>query len=138
MENMENESRETSLEKREAQLPEGVEHTRETPQFAPRADVFETDDMVMVVADMPGVGRDVVDITLEKNVLTIRGRVDAPDPEGFELAYAEYRMGDFVRSFAISNEIDRDRIEARSQDGVLALTLPKMRPTRKQIEVKTG
>ena len=133
---MANTENERSLEKREAQLPEGVEHTRETPQFAPPADVYEIGDTVRLVADMPGVGKDDIDITLERNVLTIRGRVDDPSPEGLELVYAEYRVGDFVRNFSISDEVDRDRIEAHVKDGVLTLTLPKKQPTRKLIEVK--
>jgi HSP20 family molecular chaperone IbpA len=132
----ENERNETSLEKREAVLPEGVEHTREGRQFAPPADIYETADGVTIVADMPGVGANGVDITLEKNVLTIRGNVDEEGPEGFRLAYAEYQVGDFVRNFVISDEIDRDGIEAHSKDGVLTLTLPKRGPTRKRIEVK--
>ena len=136
MANTENERTEGSLEKREAQLPEGMEHTREGRQFSPPADIYESEDTVWVVADMPGVGSGGVDVTLEKNVLTIRGQVADWRPEGYGLAYAEYQVGDFVRSFVVSDEIDRDRIEARARDGVLTLTLPKKEPSKRRVEVK--
>lgn len=132
----EKEIKETGIEKREATLPEGVEHTREGRMFAPPADIYETENQVMIVADMPGVGSNDVDITLEKNVLTIRGNVKEERPEGFQLTYAEYEVGSFIRNFVLSDEIDREGIEARAKDGVLTLTLPKRTPMQKKIEVK--
>jgi HSP20 family molecular chaperone IbpA len=74
---------------------------------------------------MPGVDESSVDITLEKNVLTIEGRVEWERPEGYELAYAEYGVGDYHRTFALSNEVDQSRIEATVRNGVLRLVLPK-------------
>ena len=137
MANVENVNSETDLLKREAQLPEGVERTKEGNQFLPLADIYETTDEVVVLADMPGVTADQVDITLERNVLTIRGHAESVVPEGHQLAHAEYEVGDFTRSFTLSEQVDRDGIEAKMKDGVLTLTLPKAGPTLKRIAVKS-
>lgn len=116
----------------------GAERTRERRAFVPRVDIYETDSHINVVADMPGVGPESVDITLEKNVLTINGYVEPSHPEGYALAYAEYRVGDFTRSFSLSNQIDQEAIEATVKDGVLRLQLPKVEPTSKKISVSAG
>jgi HSP20 family protein len=87
---------------------------------------------------MPGVDENSVDITLEQNVLTINGYVAPVEPEGYRLAYAEYRVGDYQRRFTISDQTDRDKIEAMMKDGVLRLHLPKMEPTARKIAVKAG
>ena len=137
MANTESENKETGLQKRETQLPEGVEHMKQGRQFLPLADIYETDGEVVVLADMPGVNADHVDITLERNVLTIQGRAESAQPEGHDLAYAEYEIGDFTRSFTLSEQVDREGIEAKMTDGVLTLTLPKSTPTLKRIDVKT-
>lgn len=95
------------------------------PSYTPPVDIFETPDAVTLLADMPGVGRDDLDISLEKDVLTIRGRVTEESPKDAELVYAEYRIGDYERSFTVSADIDRDTISAEIKNGVLTLTLPK-------------
>lgn len=136
MANTEKNAPETGLEKREARLPEGVERTKAGREFLPRADIYETENEVVVQADMPGVSGDQVDITLERNVLTLRGRAETVVPAGHELAYAEYEIGDFARSFRLSEQVDRDGIEARMSHGVLTLTLPKAGPERRRIAVK--
>jgi len=127
------------IEVREAEKQElaesGAERTRAQRAFVPRVDIYETNDAIAVIADMPGVDAGSVDITLEQNVLTINGYVNEKRPEGYALAYAEYRTGDFVRSFTLSNQIDQDRIEAGVKDGVLRLHLPKVKPTSKKISV---
>jgi HSP20 family protein len=125
-------------EKREV-AETGAERTRDRLAFVPRADIYETDDTIVVVADMPGVDESSLDITLENNVLTINGCVEPMQPEGYSLTYAEYREGDYVRSFRLSDEIDREGIEATLKDGVLWLNLPKVKEARtRKIEVKTG
>jgi HSP20 family protein len=117
----------------------GAERTRDRPAFVPRADIYETDDAIFVVADMPGVDESSLDITLENNVLTINGYVAPKAPEGYSLVYSEYREGDYVRSFRLSDEIDRSGIEATLNDGVLSLTLPKVKEARtRKIAVKVG
>jgi HSP20 family molecular chaperone IbpA len=116
-----------------------AERTRDRLAFVPRADIYETDDEIVVVADMPGVDENTVDITLENNVLTINGYVEMEQPEGLSLAYAEYRVGDYQRAFSLSDQIDREGIEAAVKDGVLRLHLPKITEARvKKIAIKAG
>jgi HSP20 family protein len=79
-----------------------------------------------------------VDVTLEKNVLSINAYIEPAIPSGFDIAYAEYEEGDYQRSFRLSDEIDRDKIEATVSDGVLRLRLPKLQEAAtKKIAVKT-
>jgi HSP20 family protein len=111
--------------KKEAVGQEGVERTRPRKVYAPAVDILEKKDEIVVIADMPGVDERSVDITLEKDVLTIQGQVEPDAPEGYHLALAEYGVGDFQRAFTITEEIDRDRIEASVKNGVLRLVLPK-------------
>jgi HSP20 family molecular chaperone IbpA len=113
------------MQKQEAETPAGVERTSARRVYVPRVDIYEAGDEVILTADMPGVDENSVDITLEKNVLTIEGRVEWERPAGYELAYAEYGVGDYHRTFALSNEVDQSRIEATVRNGVLRLVLPK-------------
>jgi HSP20 family protein len=125
-------------EKREV-AETGTERTRDRLAFVPRADIYETEEAITVVADMPGVDETSLDITLEKNVLSIDGYVEPTEPEGYGLAYAEYRVGDYQRAFTLSDQIDRDGIEATLKDGVLRLYLPKVTEARKRsIAIKAG
>lgn len=116
----------------------GAERTRARAAFVPRVDIYETNDGIVLLADMPGVDETSVDITLEQNVLTINGYVEPVEPENYRLAYPEYRVGDYQRSFTLSDQIDQDKIEAAVKNGVLGLHLPKAEPTTKKIVVKAG
>lgn len=125
--------------KEEAPAVEGAERTRERRAFVPRADIFETADAIVVLADMPGVDGDAVEITLEKNVLTINAYADEPAADGFEIAYAEYEAGDYTRRFSLSDQIDQSGIVASMHDGVLRLVLPKAEPVKaRKIAVKSA
>jgi HSP20 family protein len=118
---------------------ESGETTRARPLFRPLADIYETENGVVVIAEMPGVSPEDVDITLERRVLTIRGR--APDfaHEGYRKIYAEYEDGDYERVFTVSEEIDQDQIKASHKDGVLTVELPKAGPAKaKKIAVKSS
>jgi len=103
----------------------GAERTRDRVAFVPRVDIYEDQEAITVVADMPGVDADSVDVTLDNNVLTINGYVEPTLPEGHSLVYSEYRVGDYQRAFTLSDQIDRDGIEATVRDGVLRVHLPK-------------
>ena len=116
----------------------GAERTRAGACFVPRADIYETNEGIVVLADMPGVDEESIDITLEQNVLTINGYVASQRPEDYSLAYAEYRVGDYQRRFTVSDQIDKDNIGATMKDGVLRLHLPKAEPSTKKISVKAG
>jgi len=119
--------------------PEGAERTRTRSVVAPRTDIYETDDGLVLLIDLPGVGRDAVEVLLERNVLTIRGRTEDRPPEGFSPIYREYRPADFERSFTLSDELDAERIEAQVKDGVLRLFLPKVGPAQtKRIQVRAS
>lgn len=117
----------------------GAERTRDRLAFVPRADIYETEEAIVVVADMPGVDANSVDIMLEDNVLTINGYVEPEQPVGYSLAYAEYQVGDYERAFTVSDQIDRDGIVAVVKDGVLRLHLPKVTEARRRkIAIKAG
>lgn len=122
--------------KQETALREGVEPTRERRLFVPPTDIRETNDSIVVTADMPGVKPDGVDVTLEDNVLTIHGSVAEDHLRQDRADYAEYEVGDYQRSFSVSSEIDQEKIEARMNNGVLTLTLLKTQPSQRRIEVK--
>jgi HSP20 family protein len=132
--------KDTSLDtrKQETALAEG-ERTRTSRAYLPRTDIYETGEEILLTADIPGADESRVDITLEKNILTINARVDAGWFENRHLAYQEYGLGDFQRSFALSGEIDREKIEAVVRNGVLTLHLPKSPAARsRKIAVKAG
>ena len=103
---------------------EGAQRMPPRPVFLPPADIYETPGSIVVLAEMPGVPSDGVDITLERRVLTVRGRTAAAEHAGYQRVYNEYTDGDYERVFTLSENIDRDRIEARLKDGVLHLVLP--------------
>jgi HSP20 family protein len=125
-------------EKQEVDLA-GAERTRDRLAFVPRADIYETGEGITIVADMPGVDKSSVDITLENNVLTIRGYVEPVEPEGRSLAYSEYRVGDYERAFSLSDQIDQDGIDALVKDGVLRMYLPKITEARRRaIAIRAG
>lgn len=117
----------------------GAERTHARKAYVPRADIFETSDGIVVVADMPGVDENSIDITLEKNVLSISGFVEPAQPENYDQAYAEYEVGDYFRRFTLSDEVDQDNIQATVQNGVLRLHLPKAAPAQaRKISVKAA
>ena len=124
---MAEETRDMQVQETEKQeVAEGdVERTRARRCFVPRTDIYEIGDDLYLAVDMPGVEDKSVDITLERNVLTINGYVDPIYPENYQIAYAEYDVGDYQRSFRLSDDIDRDKIEATVKEGVLRLRLPK-------------
>jgi HSP20 family molecular chaperone IbpA len=136
-------SENTELQVQDAEKQEveetGAERIRDRKAFVPRVDIYETDDQIVLVADVPGVNQDSVEITLEKSMLTVNGYVEPEPPEGYDIAYAEYDVGDFERSFRLSNQIDQEKIEATVKDGVLRLVLPKIGPAKtRKIAVKAG
>ncbi|MDA8242044.1 MAG: Hsp20/alpha crystallin family protein [Nitrospiraceae bacterium] len=113
------------MQKKEVETKEGIERTRARKVYTPAVDIIEKKGEIVVVADMPGVDEKSLDVTLEKNVLTLYGKVEPAIPEGHRLIVSEYGIGDYQRVFAISDEIDRDRIRATVKSGVLRLMLPK-------------
>ncbi len=127
------------IQKKEAQSPNGSERTRNHKVYTPSVDIIERKEELVLVADMPGVDENSVDVTLEKNMLNIYGKVDFDIPEHNKVVLAEYGVGDYSRSFTLSNEIDRDRIQATVKNGVLSLVLPKAETAKtKRIAIAAG
>lgn len=137
-------TRKTQQEVRRGQQPaeageDRPEATRRAPVFTPPTDIYETENALVLLVEMAGVQPDSVEVTLEKRVLTIRGQNKGAQPDGYTLAHAEYRDGNYERAFTLSEAIDPERIEARMRDGVLTLTLPKAGPAEaKSIQVQAG
>lgn len=101
------------------------EMTRAGRTYVPQVDIYETKDGLWLWADMPGVDEDTLNIHLDNGVLTIEGQVDVKEYENVTPLYTEYNVGNYVRRFTLSNDVDSDRIVARMQHGVLALEIPK-------------
>jgi HSP20 family protein len=112
------------LQKRE--LEKKDESTIPARIFLPNTDIFETEDALTVVMEMPGVTRDHADISVEDDVLSVAGRIDFSKYEKLQPVYTEYNVGHYRRSFNLTpNSFDEHRISAEMKDGVLTLTLPK-------------
>lgn len=103
----------------------GAEHTRTGQYYRPNVDILEGQDELVVYADMPGVKSDSIDIDFKEGVLTLHGRVERRQPADTQYALEEYGLGDFHRTFQVSEQIDAGRISASYKDGVLTLRLPK-------------
>ncbi len=121
----------------------GVPATEETwtgATFSPAVDIFETDEEMVLLADMPGVAKERVSIDLEDDRLTVLGLTGPAAPETETLISEEYASGRYLRRFALSQLIDRARISAQmGADGVLRLSLPKVKQAQpRKITVQTA
>jgi len=110
-------------EKDEIKRNEG-EHIRPGIRYSPRVDIYETEQAISLIADLPGVAEEDLDIDLDDRSLTITGQVKEPDSHRHSV-YTEYGIGGFNRSFKLGDSIDRSKINASLKDGVLTLILPK-------------
>jgi HSP20 family molecular chaperone IbpA len=114
------------------------EYTRPGRTFVPNVDICETPGALLLWADLPGVDDKSVEVHLADGVLSIEGRVSPADYENLTPAYTEYNVGNFVRRFTLSRDIDSDRIRARMLNGVLELELPKASHTLpRKIEIRS-
>jgi len=102
------------------------EKTVPSRYYVQNTDIYETDDALTVVMEMPGVEKKDVDVNIENDVLRVEGRLDFTKYEGLEPLYTEYNVGHFARAFTLSNKIDQQQIAAELHDGVLTLTLKKV------------
>ena len=125
-------------EKKQAQVPVETERTRNRRVYVPKVDIVETGSGMVMYADMPGVDERSVEVILEKNILTITGSAEPEALTGRSMVYAEYDVGDYERAFTVSDEIDRDRIDAVVKNGVLKLSLYKLPQAEvRKISVRT-
>lgn len=93
--------------------------------FLPTADIYESEDDLTVILEVPGVEKGNIDVRVEDGVLRVEGRIDLSKYRGLQPVYTEYNIGHYARSFQLSNKIDHNKIGAELKDGVLSLTLPK-------------
>ncbi|MBV8474212.1 MAG: Hsp20/alpha crystallin family protein [Hyphomicrobiales bacterium] len=98
--------------------------------FAPAADIYEDGDSLKVILEVPGIEKGNIAVRIEEGVLLVEGRLDVGKYRGLQPIYTEYNVGNYSRSFRLSNAIDQDKIGAELKDGVLSLTLPKAEKTK--------
>jgi HSP20 family molecular chaperone IbpA len=115
-----------------------TEATTRTPRtvYTPPTDIYENETGFVLVADLPGVDENSVEITLQDDVLTIVGRTHERAPEGYRRTYAEFEPGDYERSFVLSDRADSAGIEATVKNGVLSVKVPKAKPAQRKIPIQ--
>jgi HSP20 family protein len=123
-------------------VPVQEQHSRAEPPesyFVPATDIFETGDELVLVADLPGVKAADLEVTLEDNVLVIRGAPHAEAKPRGEVLLQEFAAGEFYRAFQLPADYDTARIQAALKQGVLTLRLPKserLKPRRIEVKVE--
>ncbi len=128
---------ERALDSVEKQELTGEEQTVPGKFYVPNTDIHETGGALTVTMEMPGVEKGAIDVQLEKNVLSVEGRVNFDQYDELEPLYTEYNVGHFRRSFRISSDIDQAKIGASIEDGVLTLNLPKAKEQQPR-KIKVG
>jgi HSP20 family protein len=119
-----------------AEEPKSEEAAQERFLFSPPIDIFETDEGLVLHADLPGVSIKTLELQVQDNKLTLFGRVRPVVPPDARTVHQEYGIGDFLRSFILSDEVDYERITATMNNGVLKVVLPKApKPKPRRIEV---
>jgi HSP20 family protein len=105
--------------------------------FVPSTDIYETEDALTVVMEVPGVEKKDITVKLENDVLRVEGQINFSKYAGMEPVYTEYNVGHYARAFSLSNKIDQNDISAQLDDGVLTLTLKKAKEARpRRIEIR--
>jgi len=118
---------------------QGAERTRTGQYYRANVDILEKQDELMLVADMPGVKSDGIDINFEDGVLTIEGKLKSRYDEHSDFLLAEYGIGNFYRTFRVSEQVDSSRIHAEYGNGVLTVHLPKAEEAKpRKIQVQSS
>lgn len=104
----------------------------------PRCEVREVDGVVLVTLAMPGVAEADVEVSVERNVLTVRGAPRAADPEGMRLVWREFAAGEYRRSFELADDVDSEAITATTAHGLLTLRVPRKQPSARRIAVTSA
>lgn len=106
--------------------------------ISPAVDIYEDSDGISLLADMPGVAKERLNIQIDKETLAIEGKAEIPMPDGMEALYADVRSTLYRRSFSLSSELDGSRADASLRDGLLVLRIPKREKFQpRKIEVRT-
>jgi HSP20 family protein len=116
---------ENTVSKTTAEQPAMAERTRSGCCYRPNVDILEQGDELLVVADVPGARSDTIDVKFEDGMLEIQAAVEPRECDGHTCLLREYDVGDYYRSFQVSEAIDAGKISAQYADGVLTLHLPK-------------
>ncbi len=125
--------------KEKQEVAAAAERTRPGPVFTPDVDIFESDREITMMADMPGVKPESLNIDLRDNTLTLNGETEELDVKGEDALAMEYEAGKYYRKFTLSEVIDQEKIDAALNDGVLRLILPKVeKAAPRKIEVKVA
>ena len=125
------------MEKQAVAIP--AEQTKPGPVFTPNVDIFETEQAITLLVDMPGVKTDDLNVDLRDDTLTLTGDVSSDVGAPGEKIYVEYETGRYYRQFSLSEVIAQEKIDAKLKDGVLRLTLPKVeKATPRRIAVQAG
>lgn len=132
----ENESRSLEVQEKK-ELAEKEEQTVPARYYVPYTDIYEHDDDLTLVMEMPGVEKENLDVSIEDDVLQIDGQIDFSKYAEMEPVYTEYNVGHYTRRFHLSNRIDQDKISATVVDGVLTLKLPKAEEAKPR-KIKIG
>lgn len=133
-----NKSQEITLREKAELQPNNGEPTRAGVHYSPVVDIWESESSITLLADLPGVNKDSLDIHVEDRELTITGMVDEP-VDYPKAVYTEYGVGGFTRRFRLGDAIDQTKINAVLNDGVLTLVLPKAEHLRtRKIEIVTA
>jgi HSP20 family protein len=122
-----------------AQRQEGESRQREAAVMMPAVDVVEQPDGITLLADLPGVPREALQLRVDGETLTIEGEIRLALPEGMQPSHAEVQRMRYRRAFTLSRELDSDRIEAEFRQGVLRLRIPKAahaQPRRIEVRVQ--
>ena len=107
--------------------------------FNPPIDIYDSEEGLVLEADLPGVSLETLDLQIEDNKLTLFGRVRSKLPEDARPVHQEYSVGDFLRSFILSDNVDHERITAKLNNGVLRVELPRAEESKpRRIQVSTG
>jgi HSP20 family molecular chaperone IbpA len=119
------------------EVDKAQEPTTPMRAFLPTADIFETEDALTVILEMPGVDRDNIEISVENGMLTVEGKINFKKYEGLQPIYSEYNIGPYRRTFRLSSRVAQDQIRAEMRDGVISLVLPKAEEAKpRRIEVR--
>ncbi len=129
----------TAMDKPASQAVVQTEPTWNGPLFRPNVDIVERAEELTILADMPGAGADGIDIQFENGTLSLYAKVRERQEEDTGYLLKEYGVGDFQRTFQVSETIDAERISAEYHDGVLVLHLPKTEAAKpRKIAVQTS
>lgn len=112
------------------EVDKAQEATRPMRSFLPTTDIYETEDALTLLLEMPGVDRDNIEVNVENGVLTVEGRISFAKYDGLQPVYSEYNIGPFRRSFRVSSRIDQEKIRAEMRNGVITLVLPKVQEAK--------